>query len=67
MKEIYKTTFCAFVMGIIVYAGTLLVSNIYIQLFVLGAIGVIIYAMLCFIFNVNNIRYTACQILNSAR
>ncbi len=67
MKEIYKTTFCAFVMGIIVYAGTLLVSNIYIQLFVLGAIGVIIYAMLCFILNVNNIRYTACQILNSAR
>ena len=67
IKEIYKTALCAVTMGIIVYAGTLLIPNIYIQLFVLGAIGVIIYAILCFIFNVSNIRQTACLILNSAR
>lgn len=67
IKEIYKTALCAAAMGIIIYVGTLLVSNIYLQLFALGAIGVIIYAVLCFIFNVSNIRHSARHILNGVR
>lgn len=67
IKEIYKAALCAIVMGFSVYFGTLLISNIYLQLFVGGFIGLIIYTLLCYIFNVSAIQQSLKYALNSIK
>ncbi len=55
-KELYGIIVCAIVMGVAVYIGSLLITNIYLQLFILGFLGIILYLGLCLSFNVGDCR-----------
>lgn len=56
IKGLYGIVICAMLMGIIVYIGSFLISNIYLQLFLLGFTGIIIYLGTCIAFNVGDCR-----------
>lgn len=54
IKNISGILVCAAIMGIFIYIGSKFITSYYAQLFGLGFTGVILYLVICYLFNVNN-------------